>query len=387
MSKLREISEEELKKILTDHQYWLSGIVDSKPADLSFCDLAYKNLRGAELNGANLIGANFIEADLEKVLFKNANLANANFYNANLSNANLENANFSKANFTETNLKGANLENANLEYSVLYYSNLTDANLNNTNLEGVDLSTTIIPLSSLLHAINVQSPFKQSSSPNEISYSAINEIKNILSNEELSSKQKEKYENQIKKLTKDIAHEKEAKEKTRKQITEAVKELEKPNKYIKSQLIIQYVLSGFYIVFIITIIIFLRFYIESQYLTFKHALSPSTTFISWLFYTSPIILSVSLIIVLINQINVRIKNVVLLNERKRYVDSVDGSLKAIHALSNSNEQAREKILDIMDKIIDNTLQNSEKSSKPFVLEEDTVKDPLQTLKDIKHLLK
>ncbi len=98
-------------------------------------------------------------------------------------------------------------------------------------------------------------------------------------------------------------------------------------------------------------------------------------------------ISFSLIVIFINQINARLQNIVRLNERKRYVDSVEGGLQAINALSINNEDARKKILDTMEKIIDHTLQSSEKANEPIELEEQPVEDPLSTLSKIKDLVK
>lgn len=116
-------------------------------------------------------------------------------------------------------------------------------------------------------------------------------------------------------------------------------------------------------------------------------MEPTTTFINWLFYASPLLISFSLIIVFINQINARLQNIVRLNERKRYVDSVEGGLQAINALSINNEDARTKILEIMDKIIDHTLQSSEKANEPITLDEKSIEDPVATLSKIKGLMK
>ena len=127
-------------------------------------------------------------------------------------------------------------------------------------------------------------------------------------------------------------------------------------------------------------------YIEVKYVAFENALSTDTTIINWLFYVSPIVLGISLVIIFINQINLRIKNTIQLNERKRYVDSVDGSLQAILALSINNEDARKEIREIMDKIIDNTIKSSIKTSEPDRIESEQIKDPLSTLKNIKDLL-
>ncbi len=58
-AKLREVSEEELKQILTAHETWLeTGGEKGKQADLSRTDLQGADLVVANLQGANLGGAN-----------------------------------------------------------------------------------------------------------------------------------------------------------------------------------------------------------------------------------------------------------------------------------------------------------------------------------------
>ena len=89
---------EQLQKILIDHELWLKG-EGGKQA----------NLRGANLRGANLSGANLSEANLSW-----ADLSGANLSGADLSGANLRGANLSWA-----DLSGADLSWADLDYSCL----------------------------------------------------------------------------------------------------------------------------------------------------------------------------------------------------------------------------------------------------------------------------
>ncbi len=69
---LREISKEELAKILEAHRKWVkSGEKEGKRADLSHAnrreaDLSRANLQGAGLGGANLQGADLRGANLQE---------------------------------------------------------------------------------------------------------------------------------------------------------------------------------------------------------------------------------------------------------------------------------------------------------------------------------
>ena len=105
---MKNINQEELNKILKEHELWLKG-EGGKRANLKDIDLSYSNLK------------------------------NANLKNANLSNTDLRCANLKYADLSNANLKNANLSNADLSYSNLSYSNLKDANLSNANLSSANL--------------------------------------------------------------------------------------------------------------------------------------------------------------------------------------------------------------------------------------------------------
>ena len=118
---MRIITQEELDKIVEQHQHWLKedceGWEDMK-ANLSGANLRLADLRGANLRGANLRGANLSEA----------NLSEANLSGADLRLADLRLANLSEANLSEANLRGANLSEANLRLANLSEANLSEAN-------------------------------------------------------------------------------------------------------------------------------------------------------------------------------------------------------------------------------------------------------------------
>jgi len=97
---LREISEEELKKVIAAHKEWVeSEGKEGKRADLSRTDLSKANLIGAVLRGA----------DLKKANLQGAHLWKANLREANLEKADLREAILHKANLQEANLRGADL--------------------------------------------------------------------------------------------------------------------------------------------------------------------------------------------------------------------------------------------------------------------------------------
>ena len=123
--KLREIGEEKLEKILTEHHKWVvSEGKEGQKADL----------RRTNLKGRNLV-AILDEADLREANLRVANLATANLYGADLSGADLKEANLSEANIIEADMKDADLTGANL-ISIERYARVK---LWGANLDGVKL--------------------------------------------------------------------------------------------------------------------------------------------------------------------------------------------------------------------------------------------------------
>lgn len=151
----RPIGEEELKRILEEHQRWIdSGRKEGKRADLSGADLSKADLNQAELSeanlsGADLTGANLTEANLAGANLSTANLSWALLIEADLIEANLCGANLSYAHLSGADLSRADLSKANLEMADLNWAQLSGANLNgarlihvymqNATLKGVDL--------------------------------------------------------------------------------------------------------------------------------------------------------------------------------------------------------------------------------------------------------
>ncbi|GGG17882.1 hypothetical protein GCM10011344_18120 [Dokdonia pacifica] len=401
---LRKITQEELDNILVEHQLWFeSDGKKGKRANLLKADLYKANLFRANLMEADLRGTNLQEADLSKANLGRANLFNANLGRANLQEADLQKTDLSLANLQETNLQEvylfrAYLQEANLLGANLLGANLLGANLLGANLLGANLEDALYLDSQLEKAINVPSKYllkKDIILDTESQIKSLQDEKKELQEklQQASSATKEEKERlkqveaQLELAEQTIQREQDAKKKTKAQIETAVKYLKNPNAYISKQITFQYILMGLYVLLSLLTVWFFMNYINDHYTNFKLNMDSGTTFINWLFYASPLLISFSLIITFINQINKRLQNIVRLNERKRYVDSVEGGLQAINALSINNEDARKKILDTMEKIINHTLQSSEKANEPIMLEEKAVEDPLATLSKIKDLVK
>ena len=125
---MKEISQEELNKILNDHKLWLEGKGD-KYADLSYVNLSHTNLSHIDLRGANLAHTDLTGTDLSYTDLKHAKITNANLVHANLKYADLSDVNLRYADLSDADSRGANLSDADLRHTDLSDANLSDANL------------------------------------------------------------------------------------------------------------------------------------------------------------------------------------------------------------------------------------------------------------------
>ena len=111
------MTQEELDKIIEQHQHWLNEDCEGwegMRADLSGADLSDADLRSANLSCANLRGANFRGANLCCANLSGADLSGANLCCANLSGADLSGADLSDADLSGADLRSANLSGADL---------------------------------------------------------------------------------------------------------------------------------------------------------------------------------------------------------------------------------------------------------------------------------
>ena len=104
----REVSEEELERILACHKRW----VETERQDGSRAALSNINLQGGNLQGANLQKATLRDANLRWANLRRANLQMADLYHAKLQGANLSYANLQGADLEEAYLQGADFTDA-----------------------------------------------------------------------------------------------------------------------------------------------------------------------------------------------------------------------------------------------------------------------------------
>ena len=107
----KRLSKEEIKKILSDHDFWLKDQDESgksanlEGADISKADLSNTDLRRANFHGANLKGVNFFNTNLSYTDLSNTDLSNANLAYADLLGANLEGADISGMGLSKNQIK------------------------------------------------------------------------------------------------------------------------------------------------------------------------------------------------------------------------------------------------------------------------------------------
>ncbi len=161
----KNISTEELDKVLKDHELWLKDHTQGKRAELCgyhFGDFLLKddlnlsgiNLSGADLSGSSfskvrLVGANFSDAILEGATFMNVDLTDAvlddiDIHNGSITHSNLTHVQAKRANFINCCMWDNCYENAVLNASRFIAAELCDGNFRGADLSSCDLRWTDI---------------------------------------------------------------------------------------------------------------------------------------------------------------------------------------------------------------------------------------------------
>lgn len=126
----REISQEELVEIYTQHILWAHGPVGAgEQAVFSDCVLSGLDMRGMQFN--NTI---FWNAVLEQMDMQSAGVCFGEFQGAQFINCNMDNLCADEADFKDCSFIGCNMKGAKLQHC-----NLTHAQFEDTVLEGADL--------------------------------------------------------------------------------------------------------------------------------------------------------------------------------------------------------------------------------------------------------
>ena len=139
---MKNITQEELNKVLELHRKWLDDDPDGVCADLSNVDLRGLDLIGVNLRFANLSGADLRGANLGYTDLRGANLSGADLSNTNLKGVNLSNANLNYACLIDADLNSAKLIKSDLKHAILYGASLIYADLTKSNLRNSDIRYT-----------------------------------------------------------------------------------------------------------------------------------------------------------------------------------------------------------------------------------------------------
>ena len=136
--RLRKISQEELNKIIEDHQHWLKEDCEGwknmranlKDIDLRGLDLSCADLRSVDLSNTDLTYAILGCADLRLADLRGADLSNTDLSYTDLRGADLRLADLTYADLRKADLRCANLSCVNLSYADLRGANLSEVNYN-----------------------------------------------------------------------------------------------------------------------------------------------------------------------------------------------------------------------------------------------------------------
>ena len=124
------MTQEELNKIIEQHQHWLKE--DCEGWEDMRADLTGANLYGADLSGADLSGADLSDADLSDAVLSGADLSGAVLRRAVLRRADLSDADLSGAVLSDAVLSDAVLSDADLSGADLSGAVLSDAVLSDS---------------------------------------------------------------------------------------------------------------------------------------------------------------------------------------------------------------------------------------------------------------
>ena len=322
-----------------------------RKVDLSKADLSGFNLREIDLGGTDLSEANLTGAYLKEVNLRGANLEKTNLEEADLRGANLEGINLRGA-----NLKGANLRRANLEGADLREANLDDDQREYAKFHGAIVSEEPAA-SELAKELRTKDQLSNEISQQRKEVERLKAEKDNLLNDTTQTKeQKNQALKKIKELENEIKSKENAKQALNKKINtkleNAIKELQRPNAYIETELTVYKWFFKCYIYAAIVSGIAALALSLIVFWTIDRTLATSNNPGLFNFLHShglPLTLWV-LAVVFVNLYSKARQRVHSLEERKRGVETLLGVLFAIKGLSASADKIMERIDTIMDDL-------------------------------------
>ena len=137
----REISQEELVEMYTQHVLWsYGGEEQGKQAVFSDCVLSGLDMRGMQFNNAIFWNAVLEQMDMESAGVCFGEFQGAQFINCNMDNLCADEADFKDCSFDGCSLRGAKMLHCNLSNSHFRGTLLDNANLQSSCIEGMKVS-------------------------------------------------------------------------------------------------------------------------------------------------------------------------------------------------------------------------------------------------------
>jgi hypothetical protein len=122
----REISKEELDRILDNHEKWLAS--------------GGEKGERAELRGYNFKNADFFGRDLRKIYIESSDLRKIKFTGINLKESAFIDVNLKEANFWDCDLTGSSLQLSDLSNTIMWGAKVKNAYLKEVNLKSSKLN-------------------------------------------------------------------------------------------------------------------------------------------------------------------------------------------------------------------------------------------------------
>ena len=141
----REISQEELVEMYTQHVLWsYGGEEHGKQAVFSDCVLSGLDMRGMQFNNAIFWNAVLEQMDMQSAGVCFGEFQRAQFINCNMDHLCADEADFKDCSFDGCSLRGARMLHCNLSNTYFCDTLLDNANLQDSCIEGIEVAEEVI---------------------------------------------------------------------------------------------------------------------------------------------------------------------------------------------------------------------------------------------------
>ncbi len=180
----------------------------------------------------------------------------------------------------------------------------------------------------------------------------------------------------------EITELKRIKEKSSKDIQEAIKDLNEPNKYLRYIIVFQYVLIAVSILGVIFLINYIYcYFFSAEYQAFILKPDKETSAVQLFAHSSPLVIMIGFLSFSVSMIVNRLKNISHLKENERRIKNFGGSLNALHRLSDDDMKSRETISNLIEEFSRNQIKEDEKTLNHKINEEDLKETVTKVIKE------